>query len=318
MLVYEAAARYTFIGSELLAEPEAPTEWVWGHPDGLGMWAVGDVVAIGAYSGKGKTSLIYGVATASNREETFISLPVKPGLKFLMITEASKRQAKKLLRQGGLTIEQSANIVAVVYPSVTAAVVELLCEEHRPDVVVIDSLTRIAPHLKVHHGREFSWTQPADVTDVSGYFRDLVRNFNLSLLIYACHTNKQSSADLKAFRGTGAVVEQADSAWLFNRGEGAKSDTFSRVKSRDEDETFKSLDFTYDSSTGRYAPVGVVDGGVVDMVKSLADKGKRLSKTSLAKHLGGKYETRCALIKSLVDSGTLLIDADKCVVVGKG
>jgi len=300
-------------GEDLLNRPDVPTEWVWGpDPNGMGIWAKGDVVALGGYSGDGKTSLIMGLAAIWTLGGYFLGYPAADKLRTLLITESSERQIRKLMLQSGISPEQGKMLTVISSTFVTRSVIEYIAKIYQPDVVVFDTLSSIGPNLGVHNSREFSWTQPTDVTAVATFFRELVKSAGLKLCLYLCHTNKSADGEpsLKDFRGTGAVVEQADSAWLLTPSLNGRAGRLDRVKSRDMDETVKKVAFVYDLTSGSFLAAGEVSMRDDEIVEWLRENPEPITKTSLAEKVKGRKTNNMKRIDDLLKEGKLEKDSE--------
>ncbi len=90
-----------------------------------------------------------------------------------------------------------------------------------------------------------------------GWVRQLVVAHKLKAFFYLCHTTKtkKDKENITAFRGTGAMVEQADAAFLLVPGTSDTAGYLRRVKSRAMDETVEHVPFHYDVASGTFLDV---------------------------------------------------------------
>ncbi len=310
----DIAPRIRSAADYLTTEEDTPTNWVWGMPE-AGLMAEGDFVGIGAFSGDGKTALIFGLCAALSKGGSFIGQPTRGPLSSLIITETGARQVKKLLRHNESALD-AARITIVQSTRISHEVFSYLLDIYRPDVLCIDSLTAIAPALKLHGQADFDWQTPTHMTAVSLWLREAQQQHGIKLMIGTAHTTKNSRRSdagppsLEHFRGTGALVEQLDQAYLYRRSRGGKEGGLFNVKSRAVDETMKHLRFHYDEDTGLYFEA-VPDSGaapgpdvsaaeIVDSVK----KGNRTS-SRIADHLRRNKSGVCRRVDEMLRTGAL-------------
>jgi hypothetical protein len=303
-------ARDHFVTADrLIDQPIPATEWVLGGvgPENRGAVQSGDTVALGAFSGRGKTVLVMNVAIASAASRTFAGVPVWPGLRTIVFTESSRRQIMKVIHRAGLTSAEAARIAIVFSTLVTAPVVEFLIREHRADIAIFDTATSIFPNLGLLQGRHgFDWNNPDVVTEVASWLRRVVVAHRLKALFYLCHTSKASNdTGLKAFRGTGALVEQADVAFILTPSDGEKAGFLTCVKSRASDETLEHIPFYYDHATGAITGLDAHKSEEA-ILGVLSEHPEGLSGQAIRDKVTGKAEVINAALKAL-ESGQRIL-----------
>lgn len=259
---------------DLLHRPKPRVSWFWGDGS-AGVLPADSVAAVAGYTSEGKTTLAFHLAAAAVEGRSFLGWPVAQIDRALLVTETDEIQARELFEAANLSFAGQ-NSITLCAGQPTAVELETMIGTMMPELLVLDSLTSIAPGLGLHGGGTFDWYAPSHVTAVMLWVRAIRRQYGIKLVVPLVHSVKPprdkegkrlrltpTAADV---RGSGAVLEQADTSFVIVPTNGETCGYLSRVKRRRAG-TVEKVEFKYDVERGVFIPTTLTDELVLDAVR---------------------------------------------------
>jgi hypothetical protein len=277
----------TYTVWDLLHAPKPRTNWFWGDGS-VGVFPADSLAAVAGYTSEGKTTLAFHLAAAAVDGRRFLGHPVSQIDRALVVTETDEVQTRELFEASKLS-SRGQTAITICPSQPTAFDLEVLVSELRPELLVLDSLTSIAPGLGLHDGRTFDWNAPSQVTTIVLWLRWLRKQYHISLVLPLVHSVKPprdkegkrlrptpTAADV---RGSGAVLEQMDTSFVIVPTNGETCGYLARVKRRRAG-TVERVDFKYDAERGVFLPTELTDDAVLEAVQA-----GHTSREAIARHL---------------------------------
>ena len=297
----------TYTVWDLLHAPKPRVKWFWG--DGItGVLPADSLAAVAGYTSEGKTTLAFHLAAAAVEGRYFLGHAVSQIDRALLVTETDEVQARELFEAANLT-GRGQGAITVCPSQPTASELQALVDELRPELLVLDSLTSIAPGLGIHGGGTFDWNAPAHVTAVVLWLRWLRKQYRISLVMPLVHSVKPprdkegnrlrptpTAADV---RGSGAVLEQMDTSFVIVPTSGEVCGYLARVKRRRAG-TVERVEFKYDPDRGVFLPTALTDDAVIEAVRA-----GHTSREAVARYLHFRRDDVSQTINRLVGEGRL-------------
>lgn len=288
---------------ELLAKPPPSTDWLWN-----GWIARGSLAIVVGDPKVGKSLLMLGAAAASRDGTPYLDEPIAKANWTIVDLENPENEVHKRLSSFGYTTANVSHLQYVHMPALDlshpAALAKLgtLVEKHDTDVLVLDSLRRLAPSLDENDSGAISQIMTA------------LRVFSVrrSLTIIVIHHAKKKvqgeAHDAKALvRGSSDILASVDTL-LFVRKKSGEANTFILEHGANRlDIEHETIQVEIQADDGRLALNNA--GGILradDNVDQLLDKivqtlGERgsLTNTDLASALGTDARTDTTYRRSL-------------------
>lgn len=302
----ENATTYTVW--DLLHRPKPRVSWFWGDGE-KGVLPADSVAAVAGYTSEGKTTLAFHLAAAAVEGRCFLGWPVTQIDRALLVTETDEIQARELFEAADLSFTGQ-NSITLCPGQPTAADLEGMVAVMRPELLVLDSLTSIAPGLGLHGGGTFDWNAPSHVTAIVLWLRWLRRQYAISLVLPLAHSVKPprdkegkrlrltpTAADV---RGSGAVLEQMDTSFVIVPTNGETCGFLSRVKRR-RSGTVERVEFKYDAEKGVFLPTALTDEAILDAIK----RG-HTSREGVARYLHFRADSVRQAVNRMVNEGRIV------------
>lgn len=298
----------TYTVWDLLHRPKPRVSWFWGDGE-KGVLPADSVAAVAGYTSEGKTTMAFHLAAAAVEGRHFLGWPVAQIDRALLVTETDEIQARELFEAAELSFAGQ-NAITVCPGQPTAAELVDMVDAMRPELLVLDSLTSIAPGLGLHGGGTFDWYAPSHVTAVMLWVRWLRKQYGVSLVLPLVHAVKPprdkegkrlrptpTAADV---RGSGAVLEQADTSYVIVPTNGETCGYLSRVKRRRAG-TVEKIEFKYDLERGVYIPTELSDALVLDAIKH-----GHTSREGIARYLHFRADSVRQAVNRMVNEGRIV------------
>lgn len=301
----EESTLYTVF--ELLNRPKPAVSWFWGEGS-EGVLPADSIAAVAGYTSEGKTTLAFHLVAAAADGGRFLGRAVAPIKKALIVTETDEIQARELFEASGVSPEGQRRI-SVYAGQPTAEQLEGMLAVFKPDVLVLDSLTSVAPGLGLHGGSTFDWYAPTHITSVMLWIRSIRQLYKIKMVLVLVHAVKPprdkdgnrrrltpTAADV---RGSGAVLEQADTSYVIVPTNGDACGFLARVKRRRAG-TVERVEFKYDVERGVYLPTELRDEDVLGAVAA-----GQTSRERVARYLHFRSDDVRQTINRLIGEGKL-------------
>lgn len=292
---------------QLLNRPKPATTWFWG--DGpSGVLPADSIAALAGYTSEGKTTLAFHLVAAAVDGRPFLEWPTMRIKKALIVTETDEIQSRELFEAAAVSPEGQRRI-SVYGGQPTAEQLEGMLSVFRPEILVLDSLTSIAPGLGLHGGSTFDWYAPTHITSVMLWVRSIRQLYGIRLVLVLAHSVKPprdregkrlrltpTAADV---RGSGSVLEQADTSYVIVPTNGEACGYLARVKRRRAG-TLEKVEFKYDVGSGVFMPTRLSDEVVLKAVQD-----GHTSREGVARYLHFRSDDVRQTINRLIGEGKL-------------